>query len=125
MEGEGLNPLAAVVVGTLRVVRQGLLHRHVVRPFISVRHDTALLTLRHVSASADGRQQVDDEGEHVSGEDEGNDPFEDGTGVLLRLLVASHADTEADGQADLDNDEGKLDREADEQDAMLGAVEDA
>jgi hypothetical protein len=40
-------------------------------------------------------------------------------------LVAPNADTEADGEGELDNNEGKLDKEADEQDAVLAAVEDS
>lgn len=120
-----LSALAAVKVGALRIVRQGLLQRHVLGPVISVGHDAALLTLRQVFASADGRQQVDNEGEDISGEDKGNDPLEDGTGVLLRPVVAVMAHTEANGETDLDDDEAELDREADKQDAVLGAVEEA
>ena len=122
--GEGLGALAAIKVGSLRIVRQGLLQRHVVRPVISVRHHAALLTLRHVVASADRGQQVDNEGEDVSGKDEGNDPFEDGTGILLRLVLASHADTEPDGEADFDDDEAELNDETGQQDAVLGPIED-
>lgn len=122
--GGGSSVLAAIKVGSLRVVRQGLLQRHVVRRIVSVEHHAALLPLGHVVASADRGQQVDNEGEDVSGEDEGNDPFEDGTGILLRLVVASHADTEPDGEADFDNDEAELDDEAGQQDAVLGAIED-
>ena len=44
---------------------------------------------------------------------------------MLRRLVASNADTEADGECELDNDESKLDKETDEQDAVFATVEDS
>jgi hypothetical protein len=39
--------------------------------------------------------------------------------------MTAHADTKANGEADLDDDKGKLDEEADEQDAVLPTVEDS
>jgi len=54
--------LAPVIVRSLRVLRQRLLHRHVGRPVgIRMGHDADLLTLGHVAFSTDRGQQVDDE----------------------------------------------------------------
>lgn len=83
------------------------------------------LALGHVSARANRRQQIHHERENVPREHKGNDPLENGADVLLRPVVALCADAEADGEADFDNDEGEFDEEACEQDAVLGAVEEA
>jgi len=40
-----------------------------------------------VVLGADGRDEVHEEGEDVEGEDEGDDPFEDGGGVEVLLLL--------------------------------------
>ena len=86
----------------------------------------AHLYLRHTRAVAvamlalRGGQEIDEEGEHPEGEDEGNDPLKDG--CLLRVPVeCQHA--EADGQDDFDDDEGQLDPETDAQDASIAEVD--
>lgn len=57
---------------------------------------------------AHGGQQVNDKGKYVEGENEGNDPFEDGGYVFVVAPVGSHED---DGQNELDDDECNLDPE--------------
>jgi hypothetical protein len=84
-----------------------------------------LLALGQVSARTNSRQQIHHEREDVPREHKGNDPLENRADVLLRPVVALCADAEADGKADLDDDEGEFDEEACEQDAVLGAVEEA
>lgn len=69
---------------------------------------------------ADGGDEVDGEAPDVEGVDEGDDPFEDGGRVPPRLAVA---DAEADGHAELDDDEGELEPEGDAQDAVLSVVD--
>lgn len=64
--------------------------------------------------------QVDDEGEDVEGEDEGDGPLEDG-GVVEVVVQVAHA--EADGEAELDDDEDELDPEGDAQDAVLAVLD--
>lgn len=54
---------------------------------------------------ADGRVEVDDEGDGVEGEDEGDDPLEDGGRISL-LLAAE--DAEGDDEGELDDDEDEL-----------------
>lgn len=44
---------------------------------------------------------------------------------MLRGLVATDADTEANSECELDDDEDKLDEETDEQDTVLATVEDS
>lgn len=44
---------------------------------------------------------------------------------MLRGLVATDADTEANSECELDDDEDKLDEETNEQNAVLAAVEDS
>lgn len=44
---------------------------------------------------------------------------------MLRGLIATDADTEADGERELDNNEDKLDKETGEQDAVLATIEDS
>lgn len=63
-----------------------------------------------------GRPQVEDEGEDVEGEDEGDDPFEDGGDVVLLLPGAGG---EGDGEAELGEDEEELDPEGDAEHAMF------
>lgn len=88
-------------------------------------HTSILLALGHMSARTNGRQQIHHEREDVPREHKGNDPLENRADVLLRPVVAFCADAEADGEADFDNDEAEFDEEACEQDAVLGAVEEA
>lgn len=77
--------------------------------------------LRRVVRATDAGQQVEQEGEDVEGEDEGDDPLEHGGDVPVAGPARAR---EADGQDDLDDDEGQLDPEADAEDAV-GAVVDA
>lgn len=65
------------------------------------------------------RQQVDEEGEDVEGEDECHGPFEDSGGVVF-LLVAAHA--KGDSERDFDQDEGELDPEGEAEDLVLSEV---
>ena len=75
--------------------------------------------LGQVVLCADARQEVEEEGEDVEGEDEGNDPLEDGGDVLLG---GEHGGGEDDGEDDLDEDEDEFDPEADAQDAVVAVV---
>ena len=68
---------------------------------------------------ADGGQEVDDEGEDVECEDEGDDPLEDGGDVFV---VAPVGGDEDDGEDEFDDDEGELDVEGDFEDAVLAVV---
>lgn len=88
-------------------------------------HTSIFLALWHVSARANRWQQIHHERKDVPREHKSNDPLENGADVLLRPIVAPCADAEADGEADFDNDEDEFDEEACEQDAVLGAVEEA
>lgn len=63
-----------------------------------------------------GRPEVDDEGEDVEAEDEGDDPFQDG-GLVEVAAVPRHA--EADGEPELDDDEGELHPEGEPEDSVL------
>ena len=65
-------------------------------------------------------QQVDEEGEDVKGEDEGDDPLEDGGDVLV---YAERGGGEDDGEGGLDEDEGELEPEGEAQDAVLAEVD--
>ncbi len=65
------------------------------------------------------RVQVDDEGEDVGGEDEGDDPLEDCGGVVV---VCCHAGGEGHGEDDLDEHEGELDPKGDAEDAVLAVT---
>lgn len=83
------RPVTAVVVGCGRS-----------------RGDEVRLGVPSVGAlCADGRVEVDDEGDGVEGEDEGDDPLEDGGRVSL-LLAAE--DAEGDDEGELDDDESEL-----------------
>ena len=62
-----------------------------------------------------GGPQVDDEGEDVKGEDEGDDPLEVGGDVLV---AGEGQGGKGDGQDDLDEDEGELDPEGGAKDAV-------
>lgn len=53
----------------------------------------------------DGRCEIDVEGDGVKGEDEGDDPLEDGADVGQ---VAEGGGGKCDGEAELDDDEGEL-----------------
>ena len=64
----------------------------------------------------DRRSEIDDKGEHVQGEDEGDDPFEYGGYVGV---VRVRGGCEDDGEEELDEDEGEFDPEGGAEDAML------
>lgn len=78
-----------------------------------------------MSPGADGWQQIDDKREDVTGEDKGNDPFEDGGRVSLRGVIALGANAKGNGESKFDDDERGFDDEAGQQNAMLGSIEDA
>lgn len=59
-------------------------------------------------AGAHGRVEVNEEGEDVEGEDEGDQPLEDGGGVPVAGPVAAD---ESDGQDDFQDDEREFDPE--------------
>lgn len=118
------HSLAPVEVGTGRVGGERLLQGSRVAIQALLGHREALLALRHVGASADGREKINEEGKYVSGEDKGNGPFQDGRGVFPGRVLALRAGHEGNGEGDFDNDKGQLDDEADQQDAMLRSVED-
>lgn len=67
-------------------------------------------------AGGDGGPEVDDEGEDVEAEDQGDDPLEDGGGVDV---AAQPGHAEADGQGELDDDEEQLYPEREAQDPVL------
>lgn len=97
------------------------------RGLILVRASTSIVsslhffqTLWHVMFRSHGRKQIDDEREDVEGEDEGNDPFEDGGDVAVRGEGGRHEDN---GKCDLDQDEGQFDPEGDAQDAVVTVVD--
>lgn len=73
---------------------------------VGLGHGGALFTLRDVPACAHRGQEVNHEGQNVPSEDEGDDPFDDGAGVLLCAIIAFHADGKGDGEGDFDDDEG-------------------
>lgn len=68
---------------------------------------------------ADGGQQVNDKGKNVEGEDEGNDPFENGGHVCVVAPVGRHED---DGEDELDDDKCDLDPERDAEDLVMAVV---
>lgn len=72
-----------------------------------------------VSFCAHGGQQVNDEGKDVKGENEGNDPFEDGGYVLV---VAPVGGDEDDSENELDDDECHLDPERDAEDFVMAVI---
>jgi hypothetical protein len=78
-----------------------------------------------VSPSADRGQQINDERKNITSEDEGNHPFNDGTGVLLRTIATLHTNTECDGKGNLNNHKAQLDYKADHENAVLGPVEES
>ena len=108
-----------VLIDTICVSRHRILHHHhasptVLRPF-GAHHGPVCGFL----GAPGGGQQVDEEGEDVKGEDEGDDPFEDGANVL----AAGEGRTDEDGgEGDLDEDEGELEPKGEAQDAVLAEV---
>jgi hypothetical protein len=68
---------------------------------------------------ADGGDEVDEEGEDVAGEDEGDGPLQHGGGVVAVLEVGG---AEGDGEGDFEEDEGELDAEGDAEDAVLAEI---
>ena len=69
-----------------------------------------------VGLGADGRVEVDGEGEDVEGEDEGDGPLDGGAGVVVLGPGGCH---EGDGEEELDDNEDELDPEGGAQDAVL------
>jgi hypothetical protein len=67
-------------------------------------------------ARVDGRPQVDVEGEDEEGEDEGDDPLEDGGDVVV---LGPRGGGEDGGEHQLDEDEDELDPEGSAQDGVL------
>lgn len=65
------------------------------------------------------REEIDEEGEDVEGEDEGDGPFEDCRGVIVFFVAC---DAEGDGEGDFEEDEGQFDPEGDSQDAVFAEV---
>lgn len=85
------------------------------------RRDVPILTRpeRATLAGAHGRVQVDEEGEDVHGEDEGDEPLEDGGRVEVVREVAGD---EGDGEDDFDDNEGELNEEGEAEDAVFAVV---
>ena len=83
-----------------------------------------LLALRNMVTGANRRQQIHDERQDIAREDERNRPFQNSTGVLA-TAAAVHADSEANGQANLDNNESKFDEETGQQNTMFATIEDS
>jgi hypothetical protein len=110
------NSLATIEarVRAHRVVGQGLFNGNALGISIgsSLGHLHVLMALRQVAACPNRRQEIDHEGEDVAGEDKGNHPFENRTGVFLRCVIAARANTKANGKSNFDDDEGELDEEA-------------
>jgi hypothetical protein len=65
---------------------------------------------------ADGRVQVNEEGDDVEGKDEGDDPLKDGGNVVV---FGDAAGDKGDGEAEFDDNKGKLDPERDSKDTVL------
>lgn len=72
-----------------------------------------------VVAGGHGRVEVDEEGEDVEGEDEGDGPLENRGRVVVAQEVGRD---EGDGQDELDEDEGQLDPEGDAEDTVLAIL---
>lgn len=77
------------------------------------------LGIRVLLGAPGGGQQIDEESEDVEGEDEGDDPFENGGHVLFSV---KGGDCEDDCKDDLDDDEHELEPEGEAQDAVLAEV---
>lgn len=84
------------------------------------RHVGGLLIPCVRALCANGRIEVDDEGDGIECEDEGDGPFEDRGGVSL-LDEAAHA--KGDDEGDLYEDEGELNPERHAKDTMLAVVD--
>ena len=65
------------------------------------------------------RQEIDKEGQHIEGEDESDDPFEDRCNVLPAIERASCED---DGEYDLDDDEDQLHPEGQPEDGVFAEM---
>jgi hypothetical protein len=83
-------------------------------------HLRGLQSLRDVVLRPYAGEQVDEEGKDVEGEDEGDEPLEDGGSVAVAGRVA---DAETDGHSDFDQDEGELDPEGDAEHAVVAVVD--
>jgi hypothetical protein len=66
-----------------------------------------------------GGPQVDDEGEDVGGEDEGDDPLEDGSGVTL---LDARADGEGDDEGEFEEDKAEFYVEGGAKDPVFSVV---
>lgn len=75
--------------------------------------------LAGVVPPARGRDEIDEEGEDVEGEDEGYDPFEDGGDVVDGFEIGGDED---DGEDDFNQDEEELDPEGNAEVAVLAEM---
>ena len=78
-----------------------------------------MLTLARNLIAPHSRNKIDEEGEDVEGEDEGDGPFEDGRGVVF---VFCAGDAEGDGERDFDDYEEEFGPEGGAEDAVLAEV---
>ena len=77
------------------------------------------LRVRMLLRASRRRQQIHKEGEDVEGEDEGDDPFENGPDVLLAVKGGGDED---DREDNLHDDEDEFEPEGEAQDAVLAEV---
>lgn len=85
----------------------------------SRRHVAGLLEPLVGALCADSRVEIDDEGDGVEGEDEGDGPFENGCGVAS---LHTAADAKGDDEGELDQDEGELYPEGEAKNAVFTVV---
>lgn len=78
-----------------------------------------LAEARGLRLCADGGQKIDNKGEDVECEDEGDDPFENGGDVFV---VAPVGGDEDDGEDKFDEDECELYPKGDAEDAVLAVI---
>lgn len=106
-----IRPVIHLIIPTIQIPLA------VVRRILHLPHRLARLDEARVAgAGVHGGPQVEDEGEDVEGEDEGDDPFEDGGDVVLFLPGARG---KGDGEAELGEDEEELDPEGDAEHAVF------
>lgn len=117
--GSGLEitSRALILVGARRVRGDGLSWLGAVASFLQLRLGPAL---GHVALGAHARQEIEEEGEDVEGEDQGDQPFDDGGDVGV---FAKGGGGEDDGQEGLDDDEGQFHPEGDAEDAVVAVVD--
>lgn len=125
---QNLKVLGRIVVPSVRVRVASIC---VYRPTIHVAHLLCVLRLRIVTLpqrreaivlrpGVDRWEEVEDEAPHVEDVDECNNPLEDG-GSIAMVSVAFHS--EANDEADFDEDEGHLDPERCPEDSILTVVD--